>query len=71
MTSVGGTGPGTFSSIRISRKRTPLALIAVSVSPGGTKKTLPCRTGISTTPRPSMSASMRVPSRTQSRYGRS
>src|SRR5262249_39036165 len=37
-----------FNSIRISRKSWSLALIAVSVAPGGTKKTLPGCTGIST-----------------------
>src|SRR5262249_25150358 len=37
------TGP--FNSIKISRKRWLLALIAVSVAPGGTKKTLPGCTG--------------------------
>ena len=40
-----------FSSIRISRKCSPLALIAVSVAPGGTKNTLPGCTGSSTRPR--------------------
>ena len=59
--------PGCFSSIRISRNRSPLGLIAVSVVPGGTKKTLPGCTGSSTRPLPSISASTREPSRTHNR----
>ena len=44
--------PACFSSIRISRKCSRLALIAVSVAPGGTKNTLPGCTGSSTRPLP-------------------
>src|SRR5262245_33882201 len=60
-----------FSSIKISRKSWPVALIAVSVAPGGTKKTLPGCTGISTRPVPSISASTRDPSTMHIRYGSS